>query len=75
MFQGAIENVVPDSKSKVSNDLSANEEIHVVGQTCNNNSLDAGAVPDFLRDKESQQSIVQLRDRMVKYYTVSVQLR
>lgn len=36
---------------------------------------DSVAISRFLSDKQSQQSIVELRNRMSKYYTVSTQLR
>jgi hypothetical protein len=40
-----------------------------------NNNPVSNAIPSFLSDKNSQQSIVQLRNRMLKYYTISTQLR
>ncbi|CAB3980779.1 Hypothetical predicted protein [Paramuricea clavata] len=42
--------------------------------SCNDNPV-SDAIPSFLSDKNSQQSIVQLRNRMLKYYTISTQLR
>ncbi|XP_028391403.1 protein SFI1 homolog [Dendronephthya gigantea] len=40
-----------------------------------NGNSKSGVIPSFLTDKNSQQSIVQLRNRMLKYYTITTQLR